>query len=340
MTSTEGGDELSPGNAQVPGDAGDAASPARTTAVPEQKAHVPAGGLRARWQALPGNVRGGLYMLATALAMGVQSAAVKGLAGSVDSIQTVFVRCALGLVLVLPLMRYQLAAVLRPARMRLHLGRVLAGLLSMACGFYAFANMPLAEATALSFTMPLFMLGLAVLALREPVGWRRLSAAVVGFAGVLMMLRPGAVPVEIAALMALLGAFFHACSGVFIKKLVASESTGMIMFYFAFIGTLVFAVPAAGVWVAPDALGWLLLVVVTVLGVASQLTFIAAARAAEMSAIVPLDYSRLVFTGIIGYLVWREIPDAWSVAGALLIVASTCFITLRELKLARRARER
>jgi len=156
--------------------------------------------------------------------------------------------------------------------------------------------MPLAEAPALSFTMPLFMLGLAVLTLREPVGWRRLSAAVVGFAGVLIMLRRGAVPVELAALMALLGAFFHACSGVFIKKLVVSESTGMIMFYFAFIGTLVFAVPAAGVWVAPDAQGWVLLVAVTVLGVASQLTFIAAARAAEMSAIVPLDYSRLAST--------------------------------------------
>jgi len=108
MTSMEGGDAATPGRASGSQGEGEAGSPARTLAAPQQEGCAPAGGLRARWQALPGNVRGGLYMLATALAMGVQSAAVKGLAESVDSIQTVFVRCALGLVLVLPLMRHEL----------------------------------------------------------------------------------------------------------------------------------------------------------------------------------------------------------------------------------------
>jgi drug/metabolite transporter (DMT)-like permease len=248
-----------------------------------------------------------------------------------------FVRCAVGLLLVVPMVRNQLASILRPARLRLHLGRVTAGLLSMACGFYAFAHMPLAEATALTFTMPLFMLMLATVTLGERVGWRRASAALVGFSGVLVMLRPGAVPVEPAALLALLSAFFHAWSGIFIKKLSGSESTGMIMFYFAAVGSVLFALPAASVWVVPDPIEWLLLGVVAILGVVSQLAFIEAARAAEMSAIVPIDYSRVIFAGLIGYLVWSELPDAWAIACAALIGASTCFISFREMQLARAA---
>ena len=276
-------------------------------------------------------------MLASALFMGVQGAAVKALGESVDSLQVTFVRCAVGLILVVPMVRNQLASILRPSRLRLHLGRVTAGLLSMACGFYAFAHMPLAEATALTFTMPLFMLMLATVTLGERVGWRRACAAVVGFAGVLVMLRPGAVPVAPAALLALLSAFFHAWSGIFIKKLSGSESTGMIMFYFAAVGSVLFALPAASVWVVPDLIEWMLLGAVAILGVISQLAFIEAARAAEMSAIVPIDYSRVIFAGLIGYLVWSELPDAWAIAGAALIGASTCFISFREMQLARTA---
>lgn len=274
-------------------------------------------------------------MLATALAMSVQSAAVKVLGESMGTFQITFVRCVLGLVLVLPFMHYSLAAVLRPARLRLHLGRVFTGLLSMACGFYAFAHMPLAEATALTFTMPLFMLMLATLTLGERPGWRRISATGIGFAGVLVMLRPGSVPVVPAAGLALLAAFFQAWSGIFIKKLSASESISMIMFYFAAFGSLLFAPPAIAEWVVPDPLEWLLLAAVAVLGASSQLTFIEAARAAEMTAIVPIDYSRLLFAGLLGYLIWSELPDSWAIAGALLIAGSTCFITFREMHIAR-----
>ena len=286
-------------------------------------------GMRAAWSALPGNARGGIWMLAAALSMGVQSAAVKSAGETLGTYQIVFCRCVVGLVLVAPLMRREITAILRPARLRLHLGRVMAGLISMTCGFYAFAHMPLAEATALSFTMPLFMLVLAMLALGERVGWRRTSATLAGFAGVLVMLRPGAVPIQLAALLALAGAFFHACSGVFIKKLATSETTAMIMFYFAAVGSVLFLAPAVHEWVAPDALGWVLLATVAILGVTSQLAFIKAARVAEMSAIVPIDYSRLIFAGIIGFVVWSEVPDGWAVAGASLIATSTCFITYR-----------
>jgi drug/metabolite transporter (DMT)-like permease len=294
--------------------------------------------LRAAWAGLPGSLRGAVWMLLAALAMSVQSAAVKSLGTSISSVQITFLRCLLGLFLVLPLLRRDALVILQPARLRLHLGRVMAGLLSMTCGFYAFANMPLAEATALSFTMPLFMLLLATLTLGERVGWRRSCAGAVGFLGVLTMLRPGAVPVDLAAGLALLGALFHALAGIFIKKLTASESTALIMFYFAAIGSLLYLLPTLGVWVHPNPAQWWLLLVVAVLGVISQLGFIAAARAAEMSAIVPIDYTRLIFSGALGYLVWSEIPDRWSVAGAGLIVASTCFITYREMRLARMAR--
>ena len=284
---------------------------------------------------LPGNVVGSIWVLGGALAMSLQSATIKYLGETLHSLEITFFRCLFGLALVVPLLVREGGPRFHLARVWLHMVRAAAGLTSMACGFYAFTQLPLAEATAFMFTMPLFLLVLGTLILGERIGWRRTTAAIVGFAGVLIMLRPGAQALQVAAVFALFSAFAHACVGVLIKKLAALESPGMIVLYFNLTGVVVFLLPAASVWHTPDAgeLFWLFTVALT--GMASQLAIIAACKVADITAVAPVEYSRLLFSTVLGFALFAELPDLWSVLGALVIIASTLYITLREIRIAR-----
>jgi drug/metabolite transporter (DMT)-like permease len=285
------------------------------------------------------NVRGALWLLASALAMSIQSAAVKWVGESIHSFQITFLRGALGLVLIAPILVREGGLRLGRSRLRLHFARAGAGVLSMGCSFYAYTHMPLAEATALTFTMPLFLVVLAVILLRETVGWRRWSATAVGFVGVLVMLRPFDLSVELAALVALVSAFFHALVGILIKRLSATETVATMMFWFAAFATLGFLIPAIRVWVTPGPWELFLISVIAVFGVGSQLCFIYACRIAEMTAMAPFDYTRLLFTGVLGWLIFAELPDGWSLTGAAIIAASTLYILRREARLARQGPE-
>ena len=291
-----------------------------------------------RWLEATSNARGAILLLLTAFTMALQAALVRLLAERIDSLQTIFLRGLFGLVLVVPLMIRPGVIRIRTARLPLHLARAAAGVISMACGFYAFANMPLAEATAITFTMTLFLTVLAVLLLKEHVGIRRGTATLIGFVGVLVMLRPANLNLELAVFMALLSAFFHALAGILIKRLSATESVANLMLYFALLASIVFFYPAMRVWTQPTAVEWIFLFGVALLGALSQFFFIEACRVSEMSVVAPFDYSRLVFAGLLGYALFGEIPDAWSVTGALVIVACTLYISRRELRLAREGR--
>lgn len=283
-----------------------------------------------------GNLRGACWLLAGAMAMSTQAAIVRFVGSEIHSLQITFLRGLIGLGIVMLFFLKPQQSRFSTSRLKLHLGRAGAGVMSMACGFYAYANMPLAEATALTFTMPLFMTVLAVLVLKEQFDGWRLAATVAGFVGVLIMLRPSGMLMELAAMLALASAVFHATVGILIKKLSATESVANLMLYFALVATVVFFVPAMKVWVQPDSLQWLLFVAIAVLGVTSQLCFIQACRRAQIGVIAPFDYSRLIMAGLLGFILFAEVPDAWSIVGALVIVASAVFIAQRERVLGRR----
>jgi drug/metabolite transporter (DMT)-like permease len=214
--------------------------------------------------------------------------------------------------------------------------QLLRGVLSVSSwGLYyaGFQHLPLAPATVLSFSSVLFVTALAGPLLGERVGWRRWSATVAGFAGVLLILRPGAVPLDWPAL-AVLGS---AAVGGFIvlttRHLARSERVETIMLYIGIV-SLAAALPAA-----LPALAWpgwrdaLLLLGVAVTGPAGMLLWIHALRLAEASFVAPLGYTRLVFATLGAVLLFGEAPDAWLFAGAALIIGSAVYITRREARL-------
>ncbi|MBT6117188.1 MAG: DMT family transporter [Rhodospirillaceae bacterium] len=288
--------------------------------------------LRARFDGLPGNLRGALWILLTAFVMTMQSAIVKELGGELHTLVIVFFRCFFALLILLPVFLRRGPAMIRTRRPWMHVARSVVGIASMSCMFFALAYLPLADVTALVFTMPLFMIVFAVLLLGETIRWRRWSATAVGFCGVLVVLQPGA-GFEWASLVALTSACLSAMVGVLIKKLSVTDSASTMVFYFAFIGLLVSGVPALFVWHTPNGAELLLLFVIALLGTLGQIFAVYAWEAGEATAVAPFDYTRLIFAAIMGYVLFADIPELATVGGAVLIVASTLYIARREARL-------
>jgi len=284
------------------------------------------GGRRLDWS--NDNRRGALWMLVAALTMTLQSAIVKDLGATIDSFEIAFFRGLFGTLLVLPIAIRRLHLRDLSHNLGLHTGRTIAGVASLICTFYAFTAMPLADATAIMFTMPVFMIVLAVVFLGESIGWWRTTATLIGFLGVLIVVRPGTAAFDPVSLIALIGALLHAVVGVFVKKMARVEPPELIMLYFSLLATVVFFLPALYVWHSPTPGELASLGAVAVLGIVNQVCFIAACRVGEMTVVAPIDYTRLLFAGILGYAVFGEIPDGIAAIGALFIIASG-FLILR-----------
>lgn len=289
-----------------------------------------------RWSGLPDNLRGAVWILLSCLFMSAMAATVKLLGSRLDSLQLSFFRALFGLLAVLPFVAWGRFRAIRTGRLGLHLTRGLMGGTGMLCGFYAITHLPLAEATAIGFTKPLFMVVLAALALGEVVRARRWSATAIGFLGVLIMVRPGGGAFELAALVALAGALAAAIVTLLIKRLSETEAPLTIIFWLGTVTTLMTLPLALAVWREPTVDEILLMAGASALASLAQVCMIRGYRLGEASALAPVDYARLPLAAGFGLLLFGEVPDPYALAGAALIVVSTLYIARREAKLGRR----
>ena len=295
------------------------------------------------WEQLPANLRGAIFMLLGALGFSCMAFVIKIVGRPLSETEPglnnsliVFARCFFGLLILLPVIyRSGPTAVLRTNRIWLHLQRGLIGFCALTTFIYAISFMPLADVTAMSFAKPLFVIILAVLFLGEKVRWRRWAATMVGFVGVLIMIRPGQTGFDPNVLFAVLGALLVAGAVVTMKILSRSESVLTILTYFGITSTLFALIPALLNWQWPSLAQLGLLLLIGILGVGSQSFLVRAYAAGEATFVAPFDYIRLIYAGGLGYLFFSEIPDIWTLAGALLIVISTLYIARREAVLAR-----
>ena len=268
-------------------------------------------------------------MITVIVGMAIQMALVKWLGDTLNSMQILWLRRALGIFFVLPIFCCKQVRIY-PYGFKRHLLRALAGVLSMACWFYALTKLSLAEATSYSFAMPLFLTVLAWAFLGEKLKWQTWLATAIGFGGVLIIMRPDAVTLGLAALAGLAAAFLHAVAAILIKTLASSESSLTLLLYFPVLAILVFLFPAMSVWVSPTPTEWIGLVGVAALGVQTQWGFIQACRISDMTFLAPFDYSRLLFALVLGYLLFSELPDIWTLVGGGVVVGSTLYIVKRD----------
>lgn len=269
-----------------------------------------------------------LWMLAGGAAFTVMGALMKYVSQDLPVTAVVFFRMLVALCLLLPWIlrrRFEPVMTKRPG---LHILRSTTGFLSLMCFVYSLSHLALADAVALSFTTPLWMILTAAVLLREISGPRRWLATAIGFGGVLVIVRPGLAP-DPAMVAALAGAFLGSVSLALVKKLSCSESALTITFYFSFVGTILSAVPAVVFWVGPTPREYLFLIATGVFAVAGLMCAARAYTLAEATVVAPVDFSRIPLAAAIGYLLFDEAPDAWTLAGAAIIMASVLYVGRR-----------
>jgi drug/metabolite transporter (DMT)-like permease len=278
--------------------------------------------------------RAALLALGSALFFTLESVVAKALSGV--PIATVVLARALGqLAWTLPSLLRDPVGTVRTRQLKLNLLRGALSGTSWFMYFFAFAALPLAMATVLSFTSVLFVTALAGPVLKERVSWQRWSAALVGFLGVLCIVRPGAVEIGWPVVASICSAFLGACIVLTTKTLARSERTQTIMFYIGVVTTAI-ALPVALPGLAWP--GWwnlALLVMAALCGPMAMHVWINALRLADASAVIPISYTRLIFAAAFGILLFGELPDLWLALGATLIIGSALFITQREAAAAR-----
>ena len=279
------------------------------------------------------NVRRAIFSFLAAIALfAVMDTLVKRLSAGYPVAQLVFVRSFVALVVV---GGYALAAgglaSLRTRRLGGHMLRSLAGLASMACFFYAFRHLPLAEVYVLSFAGPLFITALSMPLLGERVGWRRWAAVLVGFGGVLVMAQPsmGALP-PLPVLVGLAAALFYALSMLAVRGLSRTESSTAIVVYLLATCSAVSALFAIPVWVTPTGVDSLLMGAVGIVGAMAQILITQAFRLAPPAVVAPFEYTGMLWATLFGFLVFGEVPTEAVLAGGGIVIASGLYILHRE----------
>ena len=261
------------------------------------------------------------------------SLCAKGLLAQYSLSQFVFLRSLIGLAIFLLLVRkFGGVQSLLTRRWPWHLLRTVLAAGAMFGFFYGVARMPLVEALTLGFTAPLMVTAMSMPVLGEHVGWRRWTAVVIGFLGVLLVLRPGGGDLSLAAFAVLFGSFCYASLAITARKLAATESSFALSVY-VITGPLIISASmlGQGAWQAPDADGWLLFIAAGSCSVIAWIGIIGGYRRAAPALLAPFEYTALVGGAVAGYLIWHEIPDSWVVAGATTIIASGLFVAYREV---------
>jgi drug/metabolite transporter (DMT)-like permease len=254
----------------------------------------------------------------------------KMLAGQYPVIQMVFFRNIVVVAVIIPWLVWHSAYDrIRSQKPVGHLCRAATGITSMICIFVGLGTLPLSDVVALTYAAPLFITMLSVPFLGETVGIRRWCAILVGFVGVVIMMKPTGV-MEPASFIVLFGAFCFAMTVTITRKLSATESSLTIVFIFSCLVSLATASALPWYWITPDGNGLMLLLGVAVFGGLAQATLIMSIRAAPVSVIAPLDYLSLIIAMGFDLLIWNTLPVASTLVGAAVIVSMGLYIIYRD----------
>jgi len=278
----------------------------------------------------PSFVRGALWMLAAAFSFAVLLASVRWLATTIPAVEIVFFRNLVGLGLAVPLIVHGGLAVLRTERFAMHGLRATLSWLAMLTNFWALSYVGLADTAALLFVIPLFSIVLAALVLKETVDAPRWIAAIIGFGGAMIIIRPGVIPFELPVLVMVLSTIFYAGTWIVLKSLSGTEPAAVTVAYLNILNLPLTLVPSLFVWVTPTLEQ---IPVILALGLAGWGAHYCQARsfaAADASAVMPIDFMRLPFTAILAFVLFGEASDVWTWVGAIVIFAASTYITRRE----------
>ncbi len=288
--------------------------------------------------------------LASVLFFIVMQSLIKGAAPHVPPGQVVFFRSffAIPVIFVWLAMQGHLSEGVRVQQPMGHVWRGLMGTIAMGLGFAGLRYLPLPEVTAIGYAAPLLTVIFAAMFLGEDVRAFRIACVALGMAGVMVVLAPrltvldpGNTAAAFGAMLVLVGAVFAALAQVFVRKLVLTEKTPAIVFWFSVTSTGLSLLTIPFGWVWPVGWEWTLLIACGLLGGVGQILLTSAYRYADASLVAPFDYASMLFSLVIGYFIFAEVPTLATLAGAGLVILAGCLIIWREayLGLERSARK-
>jgi drug/metabolite transporter (DMT)-like permease len=279
----------------------------------------------------PSKLMGVAFMLLWALSISTAMALAKTLSPEINNIVLLFMRYLFGFLFFSPFILQAGFKGFVTSRPLLHLTRVLCVGIATACTYYAYRHLPLALATSIGMTGPLFTTVLSILLLKDSVSLSKWAFILFGYFGVIVMVRPHEMPIGIGVWVELLANVFASLSIICVKLLSRTESTFTIMLYMNTVTTIIGGLIAWSVWETPSLPDFITLIAIGGVGVFSQYCAVTALRYANPSFLAPFEYTRMCFAIPVGYLVFQELPSLWTLLGSLIIIGATYSLTRLEL---------
>ena len=271
-------------------------------------------------------------MIISGLFFVLMHSAVKYLSKEVHIFEIAFFRCALVIFVLAPIIIQQGKTIFKTKQPKMQFLRIITNSVAMLCFFYGISTTPLAQLTTLGFTVPIFATILAVIFMKEKIRLRRTTALIIGFIGTIVVMRPD-ISIELGALLIIFSSFLWSICLIFIKKLTQTDSAVTISLYFG-IGmipaTFILAFP---VMEAIDMRQFTILVFIAITGTLAQTIMNTALKKGELALLLPFDFLRLIWSVLIGYVLFAEEPTFTLWIGGFLIIGSTTYIAWREAKL-------
>ena len=257
-------------------------------------------------------------------------AGVKLLSDDLHPIIICFYRCLMGLILIIPFVALNNFKALKSNNTKLQLIRASINIISMICWFSAIGIMHFEKATALGFTTPLFTTILAVIVLGEVIRFHRTAALILGFIGIIIIIRPGYVPFEYGTLLMLAASLSFSFVLIFVKKLSATDSSLTIIFYHLLYMTPVFFILSLFYWESVSFNQLIIFVFMGASGLLSHWCLAQAFKLSDTTFVMPLQFTKLIWASLIGLFIFAEQPDVWTWVGGVIIFISVVYITYRE----------
>ncbi len=256
----------------------------------------------------------------------------------VNSFQTVFCRLLFAFLVMMPMVFHAGINTVTTTQLKTYMLRSVSGIIAMWTWFYAVTLIPIGEQTALSFLAPLFTTMGAALVLGEVVRLRRWLAIAVGFIGALIIIRPGIIDFTLGHFVAISSALAMGCSMLILKHLTRRDNPLIIVFISHLIMMPIALLPALYVWEWPVSEVWAILIATGPAAVVGHITMTKAYKLADASFVAGIDYARLPFAVLFGWIMFGELSDIWTWVGASIIFVSSLYVIRREMREAQQPR--
>lgn len=279
------------------------------------------------------------FMVGSTICATVTAACIRGISQTIHPFEIAFFASLFGSFVFIPLLVRRRSQILRTHRFGLLAVRGVLYVADILLLFLAFSLAPLAKVIALDFSSPLFAALLAVLFLGEKPRLSRILALVTGFAGTLVILRPGFVALDVGSICAFLAALIAGVAIIVLKILGRTESSPTITLYTFLVGTPLTLIAAVPVWKTPNAEEFLVLAVIAGFSSLIHLCNAQAFKEADLTAVLPINFLRIIWVSVVAYVFFAEVPDVWTWIGAVIIFGSAMVNALNE-RAASRARAR